>query len=167
MTQYNLLHLYRREPVMTRINVIQPYQLLDEHLLAETRELPRIPNELIKHPKHLVLADIPPVFTLNHGHVKFFRNKLLWLVNRHKVLKAECDLRGIKNDLWSIDERLFNPVMNMFAMNDYSVTDDAILINVERITERFCLRKSAYHYKGEKIDTDHEFNRYLENVGLK
>jgi len=33
---------------MTRINLVPPEELCDQHLLAELRELPRIPNAVLK-----------------------------------------------------------------------------------------------------------------------
>ena len=83
---------------MTRINTIDPRLLLDQHLVAEWRELPRIPNELIKHPQRLKLELIPAKYTLGKGHVTFFRNKLVWLYKRHKLLCQELDKRGINRD---------------------------------------------------------------------
>jgi deoxyribonuclease (pyrimidine dimer) len=150
---------------MTRINVVPVETLLDEHLIAEWRELPRIPNELIKHPKRFKLEDIPAQYTLNTGHVKFFRNKLLYLINRHKTLCQEMDNRGIKRDpAVCVDETLFTPVMIMFGMNDYAPTREAVTINVERIVERFNLRKKAYHYKKDKINCGSTFGSYVDGV---
>ena len=62
---------------MTRVTILDPSDLTNEWLLANHREIPRVVNELIDHPERLVLKDIPKQFTLNAGHVKFFRNKLL------------------------------------------------------------------------------------------
>lgn len=78
---------------MTRINAfISPADLCDKHLLAEHREIVRIPNQVkagklsnVNQPKH---------FTLGTGHVKFFRDKLLFLNRRYTELYAECKARG-------------------------------------------------------------------------
>ena len=67
---------------MTRINAgIHPSELCNKHLLAEHREIKRIPN-IIKSGK-ANLVNIPKEFTLGKGHVKFFYNKLLYLKKRY------------------------------------------------------------------------------------
>ena len=55
---------------MTRINTIPPQELCDKHLMAEIREITRIPNT-IKTGK-AIIANIPDTFRLGSGHVKFF-----------------------------------------------------------------------------------------------
>lgn len=78
---------------MTRINAfIEPADLWDKHLLAEHREIVRIPNQVKKNK----LSNIgqPENFTLGTGHVKFFRDKLLFLHKRYIKLHDECRKRG-------------------------------------------------------------------------
>ena len=100
---------------MTRINAFIPVvELSDKHLLAEHREIKRIPNT-IKSGK-AVIKDIPSRFTLGKGHVKFFYKKLLWLHNRYNEIYQECKNRGFnvidyndafKNDLDIIPQMLW------------------------------------------------------------
>jgi hypothetical protein len=78
---------------MTRINLgVKPSELCNKHLLAEHREIKRIPN-LIKLGRYS-LKNIPSKFTLGTGHVRFFYNKLLFLKNRYISLHKECIKRG-------------------------------------------------------------------------
>ena len=78
---------------MTRINAfIPPSELTDKHLLAEHREIKRIPNT-VKSGKARI-ENIPEQFTLGKGHVKFFYNKLLWLYFRYIRIYDECINRG-------------------------------------------------------------------------
>lgn len=78
---------------MTRINCgIPPAELIDKHLLAEHREIKRIPNT-IKSGKARI-ENIPDKFTLGKGHVKFFYNKLKYLNNRYLEIYQECISRG-------------------------------------------------------------------------
>jgi deoxyribonuclease (pyrimidine dimer) len=140
-----VLHI-NTEYIMTRINTIDPQDLTNEWLLAEARELPRIVNELIKHPARFKLQDIPKQYTLNKGHVTFFRNKLLYLSKRHELLLNELNIRGVnfsKDVVVELDK--LSPSIKMFACNDWkpSTRDHAILI--ERLDERFELRKKSYH----------------------
>lgn len=78
---------------MTRINCgVKPSELSDKHLLAEHREIKRIPN-LIKKGKYN-MDNIPQEFKLGKGHVKFFYDKLLYLHIRYVYLYLECKKRG-------------------------------------------------------------------------
>ena len=78
---------------MTRINLsIDPKILTQPHLLAEHREMKRIPN-MVRTGK-IKLDNIPDQFTLGTGHVKFFVNKLGYLLERYKQVHAECLKRG-------------------------------------------------------------------------
>ena len=61
---------------MTRINAgILPKDLTSKHLIAEHREIKRIPNCVGKGKYNM--DNIPDKFKLGTGHVKFFYNKLL------------------------------------------------------------------------------------------
>ena len=78
---------------MTRINVgIPPAELVNQHLIAEHREIKRIPNCVAKGKYNM--DGIPDKFKLVTGHVKFFYNKLLYLKNRYISLYNECIKRG-------------------------------------------------------------------------
>ena len=66
---------------MTRINAGIPVQQLNgKHLIAEHREIKRVPN-LVRYniEKGNPISGIPPKFTLGKGHVKFFYDKLVIL----------------------------------------------------------------------------------------
>lgn len=97
---------------MTRINLIPPDQLADQHLFAEFREIKMIPKSLnrslaaviSKNPYHTIyphdvvgqlLARIPKKFTLNTGHVSFFYDKGAYLYRWYSMLREELRLRGI------------------------------------------------------------------------
>ena len=70
---------------MTRINVgILPSELTDKHLLAEHREIKRIPNCIVKGKYNM--NGIPDKFKLGTGHVKFFYNKLFYLLDSFREL---------------------------------------------------------------------------------
>ena len=63
---------------MTRINShINPKNLSDEHLLAEHREIKRVPKMLYKSIKKGSVPKIPNKFCLGTGHVTFFYDKIL------------------------------------------------------------------------------------------
>lgn len=81
---------------MTRINVIRPQDLLDQHLLAEHRELPRVFTQAAAAHAAGRRPVIPPRYTLGKGHVTFFYDKLPWLARRHAALTRECVARGFQ-----------------------------------------------------------------------
>ena len=116
---------------MTRINVgIPPVELVNQHLLAEHREIKRIPNCVSKGKYNM--EGMPDKFKLGTGHVKFFYNKLLYLKNRYIKLYEECIKRGfnVQNYIkaWdNVPEEL---------MNDWKVQWYDIRIIKERINER-------------------------------
>lgn len=79
---------------MTRINVgVDPVKLLDQHLLAEYRELPRVFGLAAERKD---LSDIPDNFNLGTGSVKFFYNKLGYLSNRYQLIVNELIRRDYK-----------------------------------------------------------------------
>lgn len=78
---------------MTRINVgYCPAKLTDKMLIAEHREIKRIPNAVLSGKARI--ENIPEQFTLGTGHVKFFYNKLGYLLSRYRSLYHECKRRG-------------------------------------------------------------------------
>lgn len=79
---------------MTRINVVPVRELCDQHLLAEHRELTRIPNGILSGKLKIHYDDRPSRYTLGAGHVKFFTDKMGWLVHRYIALHQECTARG-------------------------------------------------------------------------
>lgn len=151
---------------MTRINTINPSDLTNEWLLAEFRELPRIVNELEKHPNRFKPADIPSNFTLNTGHVKFYRNKLLYLAKRHREIKRELKRRRITcNKRIKVELHYLSDTIKKQALNDWTPHKDDHSVLIERLQERFDLRKRPYTMtvNGSKqvINCEHSFNEYL------
>ena len=116
---------------MTRINCgICPSELTDKHLLAEAREIKRIPN-CVKKGRYSLVGQ-PKEFTLGTGHVKFFYNKLLYLKKRYEEIYRECLRRNFKvsyfGDAWN------NAPAEL--MQDYIPTKRDVSIVKQRINER-------------------------------
>lgn len=115
---------------MTRINVgIKPSELHYKLLLAEHREITRIPNA-IKSGRAKV-KDIPDEFTLGSGHVKFFYNKLGYLKKRYESLYEECVRRefNVTNKVSAFD-------CPTELMGDYSERPSDRLLLIERLKQR-------------------------------
>lgn len=114
---------------MTRINVVPVQELCDKHLLAEFRELTRIPNAVARG--RFSMDGQPKEYILGTGHVKFFYDKMKFLHMRYIELLTECLYRGFKvKSIWPDD------LLGCNIWNDYKLTQYAIDINRNRITDR-------------------------------
>lgn len=121
---------------MTRINAgIPPRQLSDKHLLAEHREIKRIPNALSKYRCNLNIKDIPKTFTFGTGHVRFFYDKGFYTLLRYLEIYKECIRRGFNvtsyRDAWDIYKAVQNSLWR-----DYKPTEECIRIVQQRLLER-------------------------------
>ena len=150
---------------MTRINTIDPSLLLNEHLVAELIELPRIPNNVMSGKAKVILDKIPADYTLGKGHVTFFYNKLLFLKLRHQCLRKEYFIRNNKEwmdgnfieiDLSPLESNIFTQAL----CSDWEVDKNAVIQNVARIKERFELRGKSYHFHKTKVNCDDSWNEY-------
>lgn len=134
---------------MTRINSAIPVQFLtDEHLLAEHREIKRLPCCLEKAEKNGSINNIPNKFTLGKGHVLFFLNKQKFIYNRYSDIFEECVKRGFNvtqyHDNWG--------EVKWKYLNLYVTTNEEYNLLVERITERILnSKKEVWHYYGKQI----------------
>ena len=123
---------------MTRINLIPPQELMDLHLLAEYRELPRVfPLVEAAQEKGLTPQDIkiPQTFCLGTGHVLFFYNKLIFLMNRQRSLVEEMLRRGYApNFVEPMNLRFSNILAHWW--NDWIPSQEEIAISRARIEQR-------------------------------
>lgn len=98
--------------------------------MAEHREIKRIPN-LVKKGKYSMKGQ-PDEFTLGTGHVKFFYDKLGYLLERYKQLYDECVNRGFNvTDYSSAWEGV-----PLGMMGGYTPTESDIETIRKRIEER-------------------------------
>jgi hypothetical protein len=119
---------------MSRVNVgIDPALLCPKHLIAEHREIKRLPNALKKRLlKNHPMDDIPRRFRLGTGHVKFFFDKMGYLYLRYKLLHAECLRRGYKVTDFS---SAWDDIPTEY-MNNWSPSYQDVSIVGERIAQR-------------------------------
>jgi len=124
---------------MTRINVVPVSELADQHLLAEHREIKRIPS-VISSWKYS-LDKQPSEYTMWTGHVKFFYDKLSFLLERYTQLYQECKKRGfdVTNYIDSFKKDIPSSLFNY-----YIPTDEAIQINRNRIQEKLDEKKEKW-----------------------
>lgn len=134
---------------MTRINVIPVSELMDQHLLAEHREITRLPKNLQqslnRKSKAFSEAEISPDYVLGKGHVKFFMNKFKWLEKRFMELTEECDKRGFNVSFR--DASIFKVAPRWY--NDWTITEESVTLNKQRIKERIDAKPEFYRYYGE------------------
>lgn len=141
---------------MTRINAGIPVrELTNKHLIAEHREIKRIPNVIAKGRYNL--KSIPPQFTLGKGHVSFFYDKLGYLKERYVDLYNECRARGFNVQNY---EASWNDVPKEL-MNGYVPTSRDIEIIRERIAERLAnpIAKQKKNGLQEDVRADGEATR--------
>jgi hypothetical protein len=132
---------------MTRINSAIPVKFLtDEHLLAEHREIKRLPGILFNHKGKVI--PIPTKFCLGKGHVLFFMNKFLFTYNRYKLIYNECLNRGFNVKDYSGNWQLVPPQYCL----PYITTEEEEKLLIDRISDRIInSSRSCFHYYGNKV----------------
>jgi len=125
---------------MTRINAEIPAKLLcNKHLLAEHREIKRIPNTVASGKANL--KDVPQEFSLGKGHVRFFYNKQKYLHSRYVQIYGECKRRGFNvqnySAAWVTVKRL-RPEL----WNDWTPAYEVAHLLAKRINDRLHLNDS-------------------------
>lgn len=135
---------------MTRINIVPPTELTDQHLVAEYREIFMVGPSLQRSIKSKAgVHGIPNRYTLNKGHVKFFYNKGKYLHNRYLSLIAEMRDRGMNPN----PDRVFS--VDHFPdpyYNDWCPEDGDFDIVRDRIRLRISERPGWYKRNGKKIE---------------
>lgn len=141
---------------MTRINAhINPLVLCDQHLLAEHREIKRIPNTI--RSGKAKLTGIPETFSLGTGHVKFFYNKLGYLQNRYAHLHQECIRRGF--DVTDYSECFTGLDSSLYGFLDYN--SKIVMVLRDRIIERLRSMKSI-KFESKSITASQAINILLK-----
>ena len=132
---------------MTRINLVSPSELADQHLVAEYREIfmvgPALQRSLKSPNWNKTKETLPKEFTLNGGHVKFFYNKGKYLHKRYKELIEEMKSRGMNPDPLRTFKREQWPDD---LYNDWLPTTKDLEIIRERITQRINQKPNWYRW---------------------
>lgn len=116
---------------MTRINCVDPKILHNQHLLIEYRELPRVFNLA----RWIAPSKRVPDYTMGEGHVKFFYDKLEYLVSRQQLLINELKRRGYTLTFNNPDD-LRNLNTQEFLYNDWQPEEKDIKVNLKRLLEK-------------------------------
>jgi deoxyribonuclease (pyrimidine dimer) len=126
---------------MVRINLINPRQLTDQHLVAEYDEMLMLMAYVRKHQS---LEGIPERFCLGKGHIKFFKNKIGYLKKRHELLKKEMRRRG-----FVARKTIVTKGIPKKLINDWKPNPQDLQIIKKRIKQKICLKPEWYRYCGE------------------
>ena len=130
---------------MTRINIISPSELTDQHLIAEYREIFMVAGSLKRtliSKSGFVESKVPKNFTLNNGHVYFFYNKGKYLYKRYNLIIKEMKSRGFKPDQNRVFPKDIFIMNNLF--NDWEPNQSDIKIIRKRINEKIAMKPSWY-----------------------
>lgn len=134
---------------MTRLNLLPPQELSDQHLLAEYREIPRILKNKVN------ISDAPEKYCLGKGHVKFARKHLLFTLERYKLVCLEMSYRGfVVNFPYSDMEKYLiaqgymdeNGVWTDSQYTNYTPTADDIALNSQRLNEKIAQKPDWYRW---------------------
>jgi deoxyribonuclease (pyrimidine dimer) len=116
--------------IMTRINCIPVQELCTQHLVAEYRELPRIFNAARDG------DDLPDTYRMGAGHVKFFYNKLKFLINRYFDICDEMKRRDITVNFPAADLFAKHEKTKRNLWNDWTPKPQDMEVNRARIADR-------------------------------
>lgn len=119
---------------MTRVNVVPVKELSRQHLVAEYREIARLPALAYKaHRRGETPASHPRRYCLGKGHVRFFYSRLGYITRRFQALVREMQRRGYQPTY----HQLVVPTdLPREWWRDYRPTAEALEINRVRIKER-------------------------------
>ena len=130
---------------MTRINLIEPSELTDQHLIAEYREIFMVGGSLKRTLNSKVgyqESKVPKKFTLNEGHVYFFYNKGRYLHKRYMHLIYEMTVRGFNPDM---NRRFPYEIFKDNGLyNDWMPTIEDCKIIRQRIEEKISMKPEWY-----------------------
>jgi len=135
---------------MTRINLVPPSELANQHLFAEFREITRVPKALAKSLKayghDAVVKRIPKNFVLGTGHVMFFYNKGAYLTRRFAELQLELHKRGINYNIQTCLDPNYTFWNNPKLCQDYVPTLEALSLIRARIAEKIAMKPTWYKW---------------------
>ena len=135
---------------MTQINLVDPEELTDQHLIAEYREIRLLCSNLqrtLKSKHGFQEKKVPEKFTLNKGHCYFFYNKGGYIHNRYDQLRIEMRRRGFEPKHKFPIEKWPGELYGYWRPTE----EDKNVVR-ERIAQRISERPGWYKKNGELID---------------
>ena len=129
---------------MVRVNLLPPKILLDQHLLAEWNEIQMLFGYIQKYPE--LDGSEPKEYKLSKGHIKFFKDKTLYLYKRLIELKKEAIERGYL--FKDVDEIFSSYNLPKEFYNDYVPTLEAYKIIIARLLAKHAMKLDWYTLRG-------------------
>ena len=130
---------------MTRINLVPPSELTDQHLIAEYREIFMVAGSLrrtLLSKNGFQESRVPRKYTLNKGHVYFFYNKGQYLHKRYLDLISEMKKRGFSpSDNRTFPDKIF---INNNLYNDWMPDGEDLLLIRKRINQKIKMKPNWY-----------------------
>ena len=128
-------HFFNKKEIeMTRINCIPVEQLSNSHAMAEYRELPRIFTAILNNAD---TSNIPDSYRMGKGHVRFFYDKMIYLISRYNELIDVLESRG-----YNLSPDIYNSVLRSCEslpsslFNDWTPNSHDRQLNLQRLRER-------------------------------
>lgn len=128
---------------MVRVNLLNPRVLADQHLIAEYDEILMLLGYVKRYP-NIKNGEIAKNYLLGPGHIRFFKNKLLYLKKRHELLKKEMIARGFTPHI-TINLSEYPKEL----CNDWKPQEKDFNIIKERIISKIEKKPNYYRYYGE------------------
>jgi len=131
---------------VVRVNLIKPFNLADQHLIAEYAEILMLMAYIRAHPGEDDVRedDIPVRSTMGKGHMRFFKDKALYLKKRHEELKKEMRKRGF------VPKRSLSLAgMKKSLLNDWKPNPQDLQIIKKRLIQKLKMEPEWYRYYGE------------------
>lgn len=101
---------------------------------------------LINHTKkHPSPKNQPKSYTLGKGHINFFKDKLLYLKKRHKIIKKEMSARGFKSS-----QTISLNTFKKESRKDFKPNSQDKQIIKKRIKEKLKQKPDYYRYYSKK-----------------
>jgi deoxyribonuclease (pyrimidine dimer) len=131
---------------MTRINLVDPCTLSDQHLFTEWREMPRIVSGLQARLTKGEFVQTVPHFRLGTGHMLFFYDKMGFLSQRYKSICKELTRRGHGYTKYET-----NPFLQFDKkyMRNYVPSPTEVNISKQRLLTKLKQRPNWYRYEGQ------------------
>lgn len=139
---------------------INPKNLTDEHLFAESRELKMLPS-LYKRVGIKSISKVPKEFTLGRGHMLFFLYKATYDLQRYTIVLQELKNRGynVKDESYRWDV-----YQNCKYLENYTETGKEAEIIKQRITEKIISSpKEYFHYNHKRISKEDAIKKLTNN----
>lgn len=133
-----------------RINVINPFFLTDNHLIAEYREIKMITYYYVKSLKSkngMDRSKISKRYTLNKGHAYMWFDKLGYVDRRFKSIVEEMKRRGFKTNFTVLN---YTDIPET-AFGNFIPDDEDIRVNLDRVLIRIADKPLWYKYMGSNI----------------